>query len=135
MTAFHDSTDQEAGLAAARTALQNTRSGDMRKGSAIRSQCGSASPVRPWARPKIGSVRCVIGKQLLKLRERLGESQIVALVDLDSRHDAQTLALVGTIRGRDWPGEPVQPERCSASPLPSVAIVRLTAPDTYPSGR
>ena len=27
MTAFHDGADQEAGLAAARTAFQNTRSG------------------------------------------------------------------------------------------------------------
>ena len=29
--------------------------------------------------PKIGSARRVIGEQLLKLRERSGESQIVAL--------------------------------------------------------
>jgi len=32
MTAFHDGADQEAGLTAARTALQNTRSGDNAEG-------------------------------------------------------------------------------------------------------
>ena len=38
---------------------------------------------------KIGSTCRVIGKQLLKLRERLGKSQIVALVDIHARHDGQ----------------------------------------------
>ncbi|HKN28706.1 MAG TPA: hypothetical protein VJY34_12795, partial [Roseiarcus sp.] len=42
----------------------------------------------------------VIGKKSLKLRERLGESQIVALVDVHSRHDGQTLALVGVCVNR-----------------------------------
>jgi hypothetical protein len=35
------------------------------------------------------SARRVVGKQWLKLRERSGESQIVALVDVHSRHDGQ----------------------------------------------
>ena len=40
--------------------------------------------VRPAGTPKIGSVRRVIGKQLLKLRQRSGESQIIALVEPES---------------------------------------------------
>src|SRR5208337_4968076 len=65
----------------------------MRKGSAIRPQCGQTKPW-PAGTPKIGSARRVIGKQLLKLRERSGECQIVALMDVHGRHDGQTLALV-----------------------------------------
>ena len=49
--------------------------------------------VRPAGTPKIG-------KQLLKLRQRSGESQIVALQDVQSRHDEQTLALVGVCVNR-----------------------------------
>ncbi|MGD1038594.1 MAG: hypothetical protein ABR878_15765, partial [Roseiarcus sp.] len=50
----------------------------------------------------------------LKLRERLGKSQIVALVNVHSRHNGQTLALVGVCvnrigrvrwtKWRDWDG-------------------------------
>ncbi|MGD1036976.1 MAG: hypothetical protein ABR878_07210, partial [Roseiarcus sp.] len=36
----------------------------------------------------------------LKLRERLGKSQIVALVNVHSRHNGQTLALVGVCVNR-----------------------------------
>jgi hypothetical protein len=56
--------------------------------------------VRPAGAPKIGSARRVIGKQLLKLRERSGQSQIVALVDVHSRHNGQMLALVGVCVNR-----------------------------------
>jgi len=45
--------------------------------------------VRPAGTPKIGSARRVIGKQLLKLRQRLGKNQIVALEDVHDRHDGQ----------------------------------------------
>jgi hypothetical protein len=95
MTAFHDGADQEAGLAAAPTALQNTRSGDHAEGLSDQAAMPADKAVRPAGTPKIGSARRVIGKQLLKLRERAGESQIVALVDVHSHHDGQTLALVG----------------------------------------
>jgi hypothetical protein len=36
----------------------------------------------------------------LKLRERSGQSQIVALVDVHSRHNGQMLALVGVCVNR-----------------------------------
>jgi hypothetical protein len=48
--------------------------------------------VRQRTRPKIESAGRVIGKQLLKLRERSGESQNDALVDVHTRHNGQTLA-------------------------------------------
>src|SRR5271166_3321793 len=100
MAAFHDGADQETGLAAARTALQNTRSGDNAEGLGDLAAIRADKAVRPAGTPKIGSARRVIGKQLLKLRERSGESQIVALVDVHSRHDGQTLALVGVCVNR-----------------------------------
>ena len=108
MTAFHDSTDQEAGLAAARTALQNTRSGDNAEGLSDQAAMRADKAVRPAGTPKIGSARRVIGKQLLKLRERSGESQIVALVDVHSRHDGQMLALVGVCVNRIVKGRSIQ---------------------------
>ena len=89
MTAFHDGADQEAGLAAARTALQNTGSGDNAEGLGDLAAMRADKAVRPTGAPKIGSTCRVIGKQLLKLRERLGKSQIVALVDVHCRHDGQ----------------------------------------------
>jgi len=62
MTAFHDGADQEAGLAATRTALQKPPgSGDMRKGSAIWPQCGQTKPSGQTGAPKIGSTCRVIG--------------------------------------------------------------------------
>jgi hypothetical protein len=100
MTAFHDGADQESGLAAARTALQNTRSGDNAEGLSDQTAMRADKAVRPTGTPKISSARRVIGKQLLKLRERSGESQIVALVDVHRRHDDQTLALVGVCVNR-----------------------------------
>jgi len=54
----------------------------MRNGSAVWRQCGQRAL-------KIGSTRRVIGKQLLKLRQRLGKNQIVALEDVHDRHDGQ----------------------------------------------
>src|SRR5271157_4326297 len=100
MTAFHGGADQEAGLAAARTALQNTRSGDNAEGLSDQAAMRADKAVRPAGTPKIGSARRIIGKQLLKLRERSGESQIVALMDVNGRHDGQTLALVGVCVNR-----------------------------------
>ena len=89
MTAFHDGADQEAGLAAARTALQNTWSGDNAEGLSDQAAMRADKPVRPACTPKIGSTCRVIGKQPLKLRQRLGKSQIVALVNVHGRHDGQ----------------------------------------------
>jgi PEP-CTERM motif len=56
--------------------------------------------VRPAGTPKMAAHAASIGKRLLKLRERPGESQIVALVDVQGRHDGQTLALVGVCVNR-----------------------------------
>ena len=89
MTAFHDGADQEAGLAATRTALQNTGSGDDAEGLGDLAAMRADKTVRPTGAPKIGSTCRVIGKQLLKLRERLGKSQIVALVNVHGRHDGR----------------------------------------------
>ena len=100
MTSFHDGADQETGLAAARTALQNTRSGDNAEGLGDQTAMRADKTVRPTGMPKISSARRVIGKQPLKLRERLGKNQIVALVDVQSRHDGQTLPLVGVCVNR-----------------------------------
>src|SRR5271166_1065593 len=66
----------------------------MRKGLGDQAAMRADKAVRPAGTPKIGSARRVIGKQLLKLRKRSGESQIVALTDVHGRHDGQTLALV-----------------------------------------
>jgi hypothetical protein len=94
---FHDGADRENSSAAARTALQNTRSGDNAeglgwKGSAIRPQTRADKAVRPAAKAnaRTGSARRVIREQLLKLRERLGESQIVALVNVHTSRNGQT---------------------------------------------
>jgi hypothetical protein len=89
MTAFHDCADQEAGLAATRTALQNAGSGDNAEGLGDLAAMRADNAVRPTGAPKIASTCRVIGKQPLKLRERLGKSQIVALVDIHVRHDGR----------------------------------------------
>src|SRR5271157_2632647 len=89
MTAFHDGADQQAGLTATRTALKNAGSGDNAEGLGDLAAMRADKAVRPTGAPKIGSTCRVIGKQLLKLRERLGKSQIVALVDVHGRHDGQ----------------------------------------------
>jgi hypothetical protein len=89
MTAFHDRADQEAGLAATRTALQNTGAGDNAEGLGDLAAMRADKAVRPTGAPKIGSTCRVIGKQPLKLRERPGKSQIVALVDVHPCHDGQ----------------------------------------------
>ena len=89
MTAFHDGADQEAGLAAARTALQDTRSGDNAEGLGDLAAMRADKAIRPTGALKIGSTCRVIGKQPLKLRQRLGKSQIVALLDVHARHDRQ----------------------------------------------
>src|SRR5208283_2815383 len=89
MTAFHDGADQEAGLAATRTALQNTGAGDNVEGLGDLTAIRADKAVRPTGALKIGGTRRVTGKQPLKLRKRLGKSQIVALVDVHGRHDGQ----------------------------------------------
>ena len=89
MTAFHDGADQEPGLAATRTALQNTGSGDNAEGLGDLAAVRADKAVRPMGAPKIGSTCRVIGKQLLKLRERLGKSQNIAPVDVHGGHDGR----------------------------------------------
>jgi hypothetical protein len=61
----------------------------MRKGLGDLAAMRADKAFRPTGAPKIGSTCRVVGKQPLKLRERLGKSQIVALVDVDGRHDGQ----------------------------------------------
>jgi hypothetical protein len=48
----------------------------------------------------LGSARRTIGELPLKLRERLRENQIVALVDVHSSHDEQILNLVAVCVNR-----------------------------------
>jgi hypothetical protein len=61
----------------------------MRKGLGDLAAMRADKAVGPTGAPKIGSTCRVIGKQLLKLGERLGKSQIVALLDVHDRHDGQ----------------------------------------------
>ena len=89
MTALHDGADQEASLAATRTALQNTGSGDNAERLGDVAAMRADKAVRPTGAPKIGRTCRIIGKQLLKLRERLGKPQIVALLDVHDRHDGK----------------------------------------------
>jgi hypothetical protein len=86
MTALHDRADEEAGLATTSTALHNAGPADNaeRFGDLAAMQADKA--VRPTGALKIGGTSRVIGKQLLKLRQRLGKSQIVALEDVHGRH-------------------------------------------------
>ncbi len=100
MAALHDGADQETGLAAAPAALQNTRSGDNAVGFGDHAAMWADKAVRPAGALKIGGARRVIGKLQLELRERLGKSQIVALVDVHGSHCEQTLTLVGACVNR-----------------------------------
>lgn len=92
--------DQEAGLAATRTAFQNTRSGDNAEGLADRAATLADEAIRPAGVFKIGSARRIIGKLTLEFRERLGENQIVVLVDVHGGHDERILDLVGVCVNR-----------------------------------
>jgi len=81
---------REAGLAAARAALQNTRSGGNTEGLADRAAMRADQAIRPAGALKIDSACRVIGKLALKLRERLGENQIarcwMSIVAMMSRY-------------------------------------------------
>ena len=90
MTALHDRADEEAGLATTCTALQNAGSTDNAERFDGLAAMRADKTVRPAGALKIGSTRRVIGKQPLKLRQRLGKSQIVALEDVHGRHSGQT---------------------------------------------
>jgi len=107
MAALHDSADQEPGLASARAALQNAGPGDDAKGFANCATMPADKAVRPTGMFKINCARRVIGKLSLELRQRLGESQIFALVNVHGGHQAsrrscseQTLALGGVCVNR-----------------------------------
>jgi len=89
MTALHDRADEEAGLATTGTALQNAGSTDNAKRFDGLAAMRADKTVRPASALKIGSTRPVIGKQLLKLRQRLGKNQIVTLEDVYGRHGGQ----------------------------------------------
>jgi len=91
---------REAGLAAARAALQNTRSGGNTEGLADRAAMRADQAIRPAGALKIDRARRVIGKLALKLRERLGENQIVALLDVHCGHDERILNIVGVCFNR-----------------------------------
>ena len=100
MAALHDSANQEARLSAARAALQNSRSGDntVRFGDHAAMRADKAT--RPAGPLEIGSACRVIRKLLLKFGERLGESQVVTLVDVHGRHNEQVTDVVGVCVNR-----------------------------------
>lgn len=107
MAALHDCSSQEANLAATRAALQNARPGDDAEGFADCAAMLADKAVRPAGALKTSNARRIIGKLPLELRERLGESQIVALVDIHGGYDASRrsssateLALVGVCGNR-----------------------------------
>jgi len=56
--------------------------------------------VRPAGQLEIESARRVIRKLLLKLEKRLGESQVVTLVDVHDSHNEQMLDVVGVCVNR-----------------------------------
>src|SRR5450432_233433 len=87
MTALHNRACQEAGLASTRAAFENSRAGCNAEGFANQTAMRADKPIRPPSPSKIGRARRVIRKKLLKLGERLGESQIVTLMDVHSRHN------------------------------------------------
>jgi hypothetical protein len=87
MTAFHNRACQQAGLASTRAAFQNTGAACNVKGFPNQTAMRADKTIRPPSASKIGRARGVIRKEILKLRERLGESQIVTLMDVHSRHD------------------------------------------------
>ncbi len=87
-------------MAAARAAFHNTRSGDNAVGFGDHAAVWADKAVRPAGSLKIGSARRIIGELPLKLRERLRENQIVALVDVHSSHNEQILNLVAVCVNR-----------------------------------
>ena len=95
MAALHDGANQEARLSAARATLQNPRSSENTVGFGDHTAMRADKAVRPAGPLKIGSARRVIRKLLLKFGERLGESQVVSLVDVHGSHNGQTLDVVG----------------------------------------
>ena len=76
-------------MATTGTALQNAGSTDNAKRFAGLAATRADKTVRPASALKIGSTRPVIGKQLLKLGQRLGKNQIVTLEDVYGRHGGQ----------------------------------------------
>ena len=89
MTTLLDGAGKEAGLASTRTEFQNTRSGNNAERLADHATKRADKTAKPTGAPKIGGARRVIRKQLLKFGQRLGESRIVALVDVHNRHDGR----------------------------------------------
>jgi hypothetical protein len=87
MTALHDGAGQEAGLPPTRTALQNAGSVNNAEGLANQTTMRADKTIGPPGTPVIRRASRVIRRQLLKFGERLGESQIVSLLDVHNRHD------------------------------------------------
>jgi hypothetical protein len=87
VTALHDRASQESGLTSTRTTFQNTGPGCNAEGFTNHAAMRADKTVRPTGASKIGGTRRVIRKQLLKFGERLGKSQIVPLVNVQSRHN------------------------------------------------
>ena len=75
MTALHDRADEEAGLATTSTALHNAGPADNAERFGDLAAMRADKAVRPTGALKIGGTRRVIGKQLLKLRQRLGKAR------------------------------------------------------------
>ena len=100
MAARHDRASQKAGLAAARAARQNARAGGDSEGFGDGAAMWASEPVGPAGALEIGGARRIVGKQPLKLGERLRESQLVALVDVHLAHHGETLALAGVCVNR-----------------------------------
>ena len=86
IAALHDRADEEAGLATTSTAIHNAGPADNAERFGDLAAMRADKAVRPTGPLKIGGTRRVIGKQMLKLRQRLGKSQIVALEDVHGRH-------------------------------------------------
>jgi hypothetical protein len=100
MAALHDGANQEARLSAARATLQNPRSSENTVGFRGHTAMRADKAVRPAGPLEMGSARRVIRRLLLKFGVRLGESQVVTLVDFHGSHNGQTLDVVGVCVNR-----------------------------------
>ena len=82
VAALHDGAGQQAGLATALAALQYAQPGSDAEGLSDNGAIGTNKAIGPTGALKIGSARRIIGKQLLKFRERLRKRYISALLDV-----------------------------------------------------
>lgn len=91
--ALHDSACRESGFASAMPTAKDAKAGAVSVRLAGRITVGAHETVTPSRPLKVGRARSLIWKQLLKLRQRAWERQIVSLKYVDN-HNCSTLAQI-----------------------------------------